>query len=150
MRTGSIETPPSTCSGTFGLERHLHFFLRENWHLTELGRDWSLVEDDEGNVDGAGSERITPIGRIDLLAKHRTEPRWLVVELKRWQADDQTVAQLLRYMGWVKTDLATVDEQVEGLIIASEETNRLQYALKPVPSASFMRYEVDFRLVRGR
>jgi RecB family endonuclease NucS len=124
--------------------------LRENWHLTELGRDWSLVEDDEGNVDGAGSERITPIGRIDLLAKHRTEPRWLVVELKRWQADDQTVAQLLRYMGWVKTDLATVDEQVEGLIIASEETNRLQYALKPVPSASFMRYEVDFRLVRGR
>jgi len=36
----------------------------------------------------------------------RTVPRWLVVEHKRNQTSDQTVGQLLRYIGWVKRHLA--------------------------------------------
>lgn len=30
----------------FGLERHLHEFLRENWDGTELGVAWTICEED--------------------------------------------------------------------------------------------------------
>lgn len=65
----------------FGLERHLHEFLRDNWDCTELGRDWQLHRE-PGN-DWAGYEYPCKVGRIDLLARHRREPKWLIVELKR-------------------------------------------------------------------
>lgn len=61
----------------FGLERHLQDFLLDNWERTSLGQEWDLVEDG-GDIKGYGYERPTPVGRIDLLAKHKQEPRWLV------------------------------------------------------------------------
>ncbi|GAB4222283.1 MAG: hypothetical protein Kow0062_18940 [Acidobacteriota bacterium] len=129
----------------FGLERYLHEFLLDNWDATPLGAEWELLEE-EGDVNGYGSERPTPVGRIDLLARHRREPRLLVVELKRNQASDRTVGQILRYMGWVRENLATDGEAVEGLVIAHEGDDRLRYALSGVPDVRFMRYEVEFRL----
>ena len=89
----------------FGLERHLHDFLRDNWDNLSLGQEWALHEED-GEVVGY-EYTAGLIGSIDLLAHHRTEPRWLVVELKRNQTSDTTVGQVLRYMGWVAENLAT-------------------------------------------
>ena len=91
----SATDDPSTPS--FGLERHLHEFLRDNWHSISLGQDWNLYEED-GDPE-AGYEYPCEVGRIDLLARHKAEPRWLVMELKRQQSNDQTVGQVLRYMG---------------------------------------------------
>lgn len=114
--------PSSSLSGdgtptgqAFGLERQLHDFLYDNWDSTDLGRDWALLTEDQEVV---GYEYITPIGRIDLLAKHRKKDAWLIVELKRDQSSDATVAQTLRYMGFVREHLAGREAQVEGLIIA--------------------------------
>ena len=129
----------------FGLERHLHDFLFDNWERTSLGKEWDLAEDG-GDIKGYGYERPTEIGRIDLLAKHKSEPRWLVIELKRNQSSDDTVGQVLRYMGWVKNMLATNGESVEGLIIAHVENLKLKYALDVTQGVRFMRYEVDFKL----
>ena len=127
----------------FGLERHLHEFLRDNWVQTELATEWTLYED---AGDLVGYEFPTNVGRIDLLAHHRTEPRWLVVELKRGQGDDTTVGQLTRYMGWVQQNLADAGDQVEGLIISASGGDRIKYALDVVPNASLLTYEVEFRL----
>ena len=96
-----VEAPESP---SFGLERHLHEFLRDNWDKTSLGHEWVLYS--EAGDDEAGYEYTTAVGRIDLLARHRTKPEWLVVELKRGQSSDDTVGQLLRYMGWVRMHLA--------------------------------------------
>lgn len=128
----------------FGLERHLQDFLFDNWDATSLGTDWKLFTR-PGEPD-AGYEFSTPIGRIDLLARHRTENRWLVIELKRNLTSDQVVGQVLRYMGWIGQHLAEASETVEGLVIAQQGDTRLQYAVSAVPSLSFMGYEVDFRL----
>jgi hypothetical protein len=128
----------------FGLERHLHEFLRDNWNHVELGRDWVIYQ--EPGDEEAGYEYPCDVGRIDLLAKHRNEPRWLVVELKRNQTSDQTVGQLLRYIGWVKCHLAADDDQVHGMIICREEDNALRYALSTLQNVELRRYQVEFHL----
>jgi hypothetical protein len=148
----TVEELPRTIEAldqAFGLERHLHDFLLDNWDRTELGKEWALCEEG-GDVEGYGSERQTEVGTIDLLAHHKTDPRWLVIELKRGQTSDVTVGQVLRYMGWVGEHLAQPDEKVEGLVIALGHDERLRYALKILPNVKFMRYEVSFRLVEGR
>ncbi len=74
-------------------------------------------------------------------------PRWLVIELKRSQASDDTVGQVLRYMGWVKKSLANPSDEVEGLIIALDDDKKLRYALELVPNVRFLRYQVEFKLL---
>ncbi|MFC1531515.1 endonuclease NucS domain-containing protein, partial [Gemmatimonadota bacterium] len=128
----------------FGLERQLHDFLRDNWEKVDLGRDWAIYEED-GDPE-AGYEYPCAVGRIDLLAKHKREPRWLVIELKRDQSSDQTVGQVARYMGWVREELADAAEKVEGLIIARTSDEGLKYALSAVNDVRVRYYEVKFRL----
>ena len=83
---------------------------------------------------------------IDLLARHKKEPKWLVVELKRGQSSDQTVGQVLRYMGWVRENLASPEEKVQGLIISHSEDKKIRYALKHTSNVELNLYEVDFNL----
>jgi hypothetical protein len=128
----------------FGLERHLHQFLRDNWNGIELSKDWALYS--EPGDEEAGYEYPCDVGRIDLLAKHKREARWLVIELKREQSTDQTIGQLLRYIGWVRQHLAGNDEPVQGMIICREVDNALQYALHAVSNIELRLYEVEFRL----
>lgn len=140
---------PSTVESTdteqrFGLERHLHEFLRDNWNQIELGQEWALYQE-PGNEE-AGYEYPCDVGRIDLLAKHRKEPRWLVIELKRNQTSDQTVGQLLRYIGWVKRHLVEGEEEVHGMIICHEADKALYYALSTLQNIQIRLYEVEFRL----
>ena len=129
---------------TFALERQLEEFLLENWDRTPLGKEWdiwSTPDDPE-----AGNQYPTDVGPIDILAKHKTQSRWLVVELKRNQSSDQTVAQALRYVGWVQRHLAKEGEKVEALIIAHKADKNAQYALCTLPHVRMMTYEVEFRL----
>jgi hypothetical protein len=128
----------------FGLERHLHEFLRDNWSHLELGQEWALYQ--EPGDEEAGYEYPCDVGRIDLLAKHKTKPLWLVVELKRNQTSDQTVGQLLRYIGWVKRHLAEESDEVYGMIICREADAGLHYALSTIPNVKLRLYEVEFHL----
>lgn len=128
----------------FGLERHLHEFLRDNWNHISLAKDWAIYT--EPGDEEAGYEYPCSIGRIDLLAKHRTAPRWLVIELKRNQSSDTTIGQILRYIGWVGEHLADPNETVEGLVIAHQADESIRYALKPLNNVALQLYEVEFRL----
>lgn len=127
----------------FGLERHLHEFLRDNWDNTSLGKDWAIYLEDG---DLAGYEYPCGIGRIDILAKHRAEPRWLVIELKRDQSSDTTVGQVLRYIGWVRKHMAQKNESVQGLVICREADDSIWYALNCTPDVEVQLYKVDFKL----
>jgi hypothetical protein len=131
-------------SQSFKLEKYLQEFLRDNWDHTELGREWEIYSEDNEEV---GIEYDTStVGRIDVLARHKREPRWLVMELKRNQTSDATVGQVLRYMGWVKQNLAKLDEQIEGLVVAHEVDENIKYAISASPHVRLMLYEVEFRL----
>jgi len=139
----SVSTPASA-NERFILEQHLEDFLVGNWERTDLGRDWVIYASEDD--DEAGQQFPTDIGRIDILAKHKREPKWMVVELKRNQTSDMTVGQVLRYMGWVKQHLAKTNETVEGLIIAHEADKAVKYALNIISGVNLMLYEVQFKL----
>ena len=137
-----LGTPPGDYA--FGLERYLHEFLVDNWSLTALGGEWDLLEKD-GEIVGS-YYNTGEVGEIDLLAKHKKDNRWLVVELKRSQTSDDTVGQVLRYMGWVRRNRANAEARVEGLIVCQEVDKRLQYALDGQPNVRCMTYRVRFSL----
>jgi hypothetical protein len=139
------ELPPVPMTeGTFGLEKYLHEFLVDNWHSLELGSEWNLLEN-EGEIIGSHYP-TKEVGEIDLLAKHKSENRWLVVELKRDQSGDATVGQLLRYMTWVRKNLAKDGAQVEGLVVCGEADVKMRYALDGLPNIRCMTYKVNFAL----
>lgn len=134
----------SPADQAFVLEKYLQEFMFSNWDCLKLGQEWALYSPD-GDAETA-VEFPTDIGRIDLLAKHRTKPKWLVVELKRNQTSDDTVGQVLRYMGWVQEKLAAPGERVEGLIVARATDQKLKYALSRVSDVSMQVYRIDFSL----
>jgi restriction system protein len=131
----------------FSLEKHLEDFLVANWENTELGKDYNIFEEDgkkKGQQFNTGST-----GQIDILAVSKDNKRLLVIELKRGRASDIVVGQILRYMGYVKEELLDPGQEVEGVIIALEDDKKLRLAIKIVPSITFFRYELNFKLVKG-
>ena len=134
----SIEDPSS-----FALEKHLEDFLIYNWTQTELGKKYDLVTD-EGVV--VAQQYQSDTGPIDILAISKDAKEYLVVELKKGRTSDAVVGQALRYMGFVKRDLATKGESVRGVVIALEDDLRLKNALSMVPNIDFYRYQIDFKL----
>ena len=121
--------------GLFYMEKQLEDFLIKNWNNTELGRKYDLIIE-EGELK---SQQY----RTDILAKEKNGDGYVVIELKKDQTSDDTVGQLTRYMGWVKTKL---NSNVKGIIVAGQYDSKLKYALAMVPNTEALIYEVDFRL----
>lgn len=128
----------------FAMEKHLEDFLVANWNQTLLAKDYDIFQ--EGG-ELAGRQFQTDAGIIDVLAVSKDRKRLLVVELKRGRTSDVVVGQVLRYMGFVKEQLAEADQTVEGVVIALEDDQKLRWALSAVPTIRFYRYEVSFKLV---
>lgn len=130
----------------FAMEKHLEDFLVRNWSQTELSRDFAIYAEDGEPV---GQQYATDAGPIDILAVSHDRKRLLVVELKRGRASDVVVGQTLRYMGYVKEQIAEQEQTVEGAIIALDDDRKLRWALAAVPAVSFYRYQIDFKLTRA-
>lgn len=130
----------------FALEKHLEDFLIQNWKQTELGREYDIYEEEGEQV---GQQYQTDTGPLDILAISKDKKKLLVVELKKGRASDVVVGQTLRYMGYVMDELAEEGQQVTGVIIALEEDQRIRRALSLVPSVSFYRYEISFKLLKN-
>ena len=128
----------------FAIEKHLEDFLVHNWSKTELSREYDLLED-EGEV--VAQQYQSDTGPIDILSISKDKKTYLVIELKKGRASDVVVGQILRYMGFVKSELAVNGESVKGLIIALEDDLRLRNALKMIKDVDFSRYEIDFKLI---
>ena len=151
---GEVAPAPSIIStapdiedpATFAMEQHLEAFLVANWDQTILAKEFAIYEEDGEPV---GQQYATDAGPIDVLAISRDKKRLLVVELKRGRATDVVVGQVLRYMGYIKEQVAEPDQTVEGVIIAHEDDKKLRWALASVPSIAFYRYQISFKLIKG-
>ncbi|HQU18271.1 MAG TPA: endonuclease NucS [Fimbriimonadaceae bacterium] len=130
----------------FAMEKHLEAFLVANWASTPLSKDFDIFKED-GEI--VGQQYPTDTGPIDILAVSKDRKRLLVVELKRGRASDVVVGQVLRYMGFIKAQVAEADQSVEGVVIALEDDPKLKYALMSVPAVTFYRYQVSFKLIPG-
>ena len=127
----------------FALEEHLEAFLVKNWDKTPLAKDFAIFEEEGEQV---GQQYNTDAGIIDILAVSRDKKRILIIELKRGRVSDVVVGQVLRYMGYVREQIAEPNQTVEGVIIGLEDDQKLKWAISSVPSISFYRYKIDFKL----
>ncbi len=126
----------------FALEAHLEEFIAHNWSKISWGSDLELYQ--EGDQTGQQSPAGT--WSIDFLAEDKKTKDFVVIELKRGQTSDATIGQVLRYIGWVKKNLAGPDQKVRGIIVASEIDDALRYAASGLPNISVKTYAVTFSL----
>jgi len=126
----------------FALEAHLEEFIDHNW--SKIGWGAALEQYRDGEQGG----RQFPAGTwsIDFLAIDRTNNELVVIELKRGQTSDATVGQVLRYMNWVKENVAAENQKVRGIIVASDIDEALRYAARGLANVSVKTYRVEFTL----
>ncbi|QUJ73863.1 hypothetical protein KDQ40_16325 (plasmid) [Haloarcula marismortui ATCC 33800] len=143
----TIEDAPQ--KSEFVKEKHLQQYLVNNWDHIQLSQDWQIYSDSDDPE--AGVEFSTGVGRPDILLTHKTDSRVCVVELKKSNSSDRAVGQLLRYVGWIDEhldDLENVaeDADIEGRLIVSGSTEKLDYALSAVQDLTLHEYDVNVEL----
>lgn len=143
---------PDTDTGQseFVKEKHLQEYLVNNWENICLSQDREIYSDTDDPE--AGVEFSTGVGRPDILLIHKTDSKVCVVELKKSDTSDKAVGQLLRYVGWVRNHLnelesVSADAEVEGRLIVSKPSKKLDYALSAVSDLTLHQYEVNVELV---
>jgi Endonuclease NucS/MrcB-like, N-terminal domain len=127
--------------GLFYMEKQLEDFIIENWDKTEFSNKYELIYEQNEMVS---QQYKTGVGPIDILARDKKNKNYVVIELKKNQTSDDTVGQLLRYMGWIKE--TKKDENVKGIIVAGSFDKKLDYAIKMIPGSEVFLYQVDFKL----
>ena len=127
--------------GLFYMEKQLEDFIIENWDKTEFGKKYDLIKE-EGEL--ISQQFKTDIGFIDILAKDKKTKNYVVIELKKNQTSDDTIGQLLRYMGWIKKNKK--DGGVKGIIVAGQFDTKLDHAKSMIPNSEVFLYEVNFKL----
>lgn len=130
----------------FALEKHLEDFLVKNWNQTDLGREFDIYQEDGELV---GQQYPSDTGPIDILAISKDKMTLLVVELKKGRVSDTVVGQIQRYMGYVKDELAEPNQVVKGIIIGSEDDNKIRRALSVTVNIEFYRYQISFKLIKS-
>ena len=124
-----------------GMSLSLERDLEQNLiaHLDQLEPGLALYQ--ETGVRGQQVD-TGAVGRLDLLAVD-SNSNVVVIELKVGTADDKVVGQILRYMGWVKRNLAN-ERNVRGIIVASAFNEKIKYAVDPLPNVKLVRYQIQF------
>jgi len=126
----------------FPIEAHLRDFLIQN--LTTV-KDYKLkLFVDSNNRDG--KEYPTTVGPIDILTTD-DNGNFIVFELKLSRGVDKALGQLLRYMGWIKKNLAN-DKKVKGIIVANKMDEKIKYAVTMTPDVTLYEYEMKFDLTK--
>ncbi|MBW8002051.1 MAG: AlwI family type II restriction endonuclease [Planctomycetes bacterium] len=99
------------------VEKGIETFYCENIGMLESGL--TVVED--------GRQFSTPIGRIDLLCRSE-DGGYVVVEIKAQEARDSVFGQILRYIGWVHRNIGDAENNVRGIILASQFPESARYS----------------------
>ena len=90
-----------------------------------------------------------PVGGrfIDILATD-AENNLVVIELKVSRGYDRVVGQLMRYLAWVKKNLAEDEQRVRGIIVARAISEDLKLACSLVDGIDLYEYELSLELKR--
>ena len=128
------DEPEST--GEFAYEHDLRDFLARNLHLIEPGLSLFSDEGMKGIEFPAG-------GRfIDLLAID-SDGGFVVIELKVSKGYDRVIGQLLRYVNWIRQNMADPNQRVRGIIIAKHISKDLRLACSSLENVSLFEYELS-------
>jgi len=86
-------------------------------------------------------------GRIDLLCRDKDRGNFVVIELKKGEAPNQTMLQILRYMSWVRQNMAQ-GKNVRGVILTEAADSALVEIVKEVPNVDIQYYRLSVELVQ--
>lgn len=112
-------------------ERDLESLICERLQILENGLE--LIE----------RQYSTPVGRIDLLCKDG-RGNFVIVELKSFGGrTSEIIDQITRYMGYIKTHLATARQLVRGIIVAGKVEDALSYAVVAIPNLEVRTFDVS-------
>ncbi|TWO71441.1 DUF1016 family protein [Caenimonas sedimenti] len=128
-------------SSQFLWEKDLQQYLSRNLEILEPGL--RLYEED--NLKGI---EFDAGGRfIDLLAVDKTGAL-VVIELKVSKGYDRVVGQLLRYVNYVRRELAAPGQRVRGIIICRNMTEDLRLACASIPDVELYEYQLSVTVQR--
>ena len=131
-----------TGSTEFLLERDLQRYLAQNLDRIESGLN--LYEDEEatGLEFEAGGGR-----RIDILAIDKTGA-FVVLELKVSKGYDRVVGQLLRYVNWIRQNLAVPGQRVRGMIVCRTMSEDLRLACSSIKDVELFEYQLSVTVTK--
>jgi Endonuclease NucS len=87
-----------------------------------------------------GIEYRTNVGPIDILTRDEKDD-FVVIEVKSGRADESALGQLLKYMGWVRQNLAN-EHNTRGIIVAEQITEGLKIGASEHSHIKLFRYNV--------
>jgi hypothetical protein len=123
----------------FAYEKDLQNYLSKNLSKIEVGLKLYEEEEITGiEVDAGGRF-------IDILAVS-SDGDFVVIELKVSRGYDKVVGQLLRYVAWVRKELAKPEQKVRGIIVAREISDDLRLACSEVKNVQLFEYEMSVTL----
>lgn len=124
-------------SSEFFLEKDLQRYLAENLECIEPGLQLYEDEDIRGIEYEAGGGR-----RIDILALDKSGA-FVVLELKVSRGYDRVVGQLLRYINWVRKELAEPGQRVRGIIVCRAISEDLRLACASIRDVELCEYKLS-------
>jgi len=127
---------PAPGSSEFLLEKDLQRYLAENLECIEPGLTLYVDEDLCGIEFEAGGRRI------DILALDKSGA-FVVLELKVSRGYDRVVGQLLRYMNWVRKELAEPGQSVRGIIVCRSMSEDLRLACASIKDIELCEYKLS-------
>jgi len=129
-------------SSEFLLEKDLQSYLAENLECVEPGLKLYEDEDIRGIEFEAGGGR-----RIDILALDKSGA-FVVLELKVSRGYDRVVGQLLRYMNWVRKEVAEPGQRVRGIIVCRTMSEDLRLACASIRDVDLCEYRLSVTVSR--
>jgi len=134
-----IEHDNSSNGTSISLERDLEKYIIANLELLEPG----LTLYEKNGINGNQFD-TNVVGILDILAID-DKGNFVIVELKAGKGEEKVCGQILRYMGWVKREIAK-EKLVRGIIVANDFHERVKYAIEAMPNVILKKYAVHFEL----
>ena len=133
-RTGGKRSSVTSAVG-FIYETHLQDYIEGSWpHVSRTLNmaDFELMERDCGDA-----------GTADIVARSPSTGEWVVIELKRGEVVDVAIAQVARYMSWVREHRAA-GAPVRGIVAGRQFDERTRLSAKAVPGVTLWKYAIAF------
>lgn len=144
LTAGEEDAEPETPAGSseFLLERDLQLYLAK--HLERVEPGLKLYEE-----DGIGGLEFDAGGgrRIDILAIDKTGA-YVVLELKVSRGYDRVVGQVLRYVNWVRQNLAEPGQRVRGIIVCRTMSEDLRLACAGLNDVELFEYQLSVTVTK--
>ena len=128
-------------SSEFLLERDLQLYLAKNLDRIEPGLKLYQGDGASGLEFDAGGRRI------DILAVDKND-QFVVLELKVSKGYDRVVGQLLRYVNWVRQNLAEKQQRVRGMIVCRTMSEDLRLACASIPGVELFEYQLSVSVTK--